>query len=563
MTAGLISARSAGMLLQVASLLVALAACGGGSGGTVSMPSYTLGGTVAGLSGPGLVLANGGATLVVPANATSFAFPVSLQGGAAYTVTIQAQPAGQTCTVTNAAGTIGTSNVTNLAIACPSPWVWIGGPSAPNGTAVYGTPGIAAPENLPGARHGGVTWNDASGNFWLFGGVDISVAQPYFNDLWQYSTVTGQWTWVGGANTPNALGVYGTQGVAAPVNMPGARAGAVSWTDAAGDLWLFGGTGFDSVRAAPDLNDLWKYSPSSGLWTWVSGSNTSDAFGVYGTRGVAAATNVPPARDDATAWLDASGNFWLFGGWGIVGPVDLGQFGLLQDLWEYSPASGMWTWVSGQMGANRSEGVYGTRGVAAPANVPGERRGAAGWIDASGSLWLFGGRADNTPGLAYYSDRWKFDPHTGLWTWMGGPNAPGGDNDPGEYGIEGTAAAGNNPPSRNDARVAVDPAGKLWLFGGYGLQAGPGAFDDGPGVFNDLWRFDPATDQWTWMSGSQGPDGAGTYGTQGVAAPGNVPPARAATFLWIDSDRDLFLFGGDGVNGAENDLWKFAGAGLP
>jgi hypothetical protein len=65
------------------------------------------------------------------------------------------------------------------------------------------------------------------------------------------------------------------------------------------------------------------------------------------------------------------------------------------------------------------------------------------------------------------------------------------------------------------------------------------------------------------MSGSQGPDGAGTYGTQGVAAPGNVPPARAATFLWIDSDRDLFLFGGDGVNGAENDLWKFAGAGLP
>jgi len=82
-------------------------------------------------------------------------------------------------------------------------------------------------------------------------------------------------------------------------------------------------------------------------------------------------------------------------------------------------------------------------------------------------------------------------------------------------------------------------------------------------VFNDLWRFDPATDQWTWMSGSQGPDGAGTYGTQGVAAPGNVPPARAATFLWIDSDRDLFLFGGDGVNGAENDLWKFAGAGLP
>ena len=89
---------------------------------------------------------------------------------------------------------------------------------------------------------------------------------------------------------------------------------------------------------------------------------------------------------------------------------------------------------------------------------------------------------------------------------MGGPNAPGGDNDPGEYGIEGTAAAANNPPSRNDARVAVDRAGRFWLFGGYGPQAGPGAFDDAAGQFNDLWRFDPATDQWTWMSGSLGPD---------------------------------------------------------
>ena len=160
-----------------------------------------------------------------------------------------------------------------------------------------------------------MTWTDASGNFWLFGGGDIpdAFAPPYFNDLWHYSPVTGQWTWLGGANTPNALGVYGTQGVAAPGNMPGARDGAVSWTDAAGDLWLFGGTGFDSVGAAPELNDLWKYSPSTGLWTWVSGSNTSGSLGVYGTRGVAAATNVPPAREDATSWLDASGNLWLFG----------------------------------------------------------------------------------------------------------------------------------------------------------------------------------------------------------------------------------------------------------
>jgi N-acetylneuraminic acid mutarotase len=435
-------------------------------------------------------------------------------------------------------------------------------PNSPGGTAVYGTRGVAAPDNLPGARSGGVTWIDASGNFRLFGGIG-GAPEAYFNDLWQYSTVTGQWTWMGGANTPNALGVYGTQGVAASGNMPGARAGAVSWTDAAGNLWLFGGTGFDSVRTAPELNDLWKYSPSTGLWTWLSGSNTSDADGVYGTRGMAAAANVPPARDDATSWIDASGNLWLFGGNGLL--TGGGGSGIFNDLWEYNPTSDMWTWVSGQIDANDDNGVYGTRGVAAPSNMPGARRGAAGWIDASGSLWLFGGAANFTPELEFYSDLWKFDPHTGLWTWMSGSNEL---DDTGQYGSEGTAAAASYPPPRSDARAVVDHAGMFWLFGGNGVNPGLGELDLGPGQFNDLWRFDPATGEWTWMSGSMGTGGTGTYGMQGVAAPGNVPPARAAAFLWIDSDRNLFLFGGAGpFPGAGevewNDLWKFAGADFP
>ena len=38
-----------------------------------------------------------------------------------------------------------------------------------------------------------------------------------------------------------ALGVYGTQGVAAASNMPGARWRAVGWTDSNGDFWLFAG----------------------------------------------------------------------------------------------------------------------------------------------------------------------------------------------------------------------------------------------------------------------------------------------------------------------------------
>jgi hypothetical protein len=75
------------------------------------------------------------------------------------------------------------------------------------------------------------------------------------NDLRRYSSSTNLWTCVSGTGTQGAAGVYGTEGTAAAGNMPGARQFASSWTDAAGNLWLFGGV----VPAA--LNDLWKYVP--------------------------------------------------------------------------------------------------------------------------------------------------------------------------------------------------------------------------------------------------------------------------------------------------------------
>jgi len=42
-------------------------------------------------------------------------------------------------------------------------------------------------------------------------------------------------------------GVYGSLGVASASNIPGGRVGAISWTDSSGDLWLFGGNGYDST----------------------------------------------------------------------------------------------------------------------------------------------------------------------------------------------------------------------------------------------------------------------------------------------------------------------------
>jgi subtilisin-like proprotein convertase family protein len=81
--------------------------------------TYTVGGTVSGLSGTGLSLSLGAQTLPISANGT-FTFPTALASGAGYAVTVGTQPSSpaQTCTVTSGSGTIGSANVTNVAVAC-------------------------------------------------------------------------------------------------------------------------------------------------------------------------------------------------------------------------------------------------------------------------------------------------------------------------------------------------------------------------------------------------------------------------------------------------------------
>jgi N-acetylneuraminic acid mutarotase len=367
----------------------------------------------------------------------------------------------------------------------------------------------------------------------------------------------GQWTWQGGLDTVNGDGVFGTQGAAAASNLPGARYDSSSWIDASGNLWLFGGYGYDSTGSAGYLSDLWRYSPSTGQWTWVGGGNVNNDSGVYGALGTAAAGNVPGARHSAGSWIDSSGNLWLFGGYGYD---STGAIGNLNDLWQYSPSSGLWTWVSGGTADNAS-GVYGTQATAAVGNVPGARNSANSWIDSSGNLWLFGGVGDDSTGVVGdLNDLWQFSPGTGLWTWVSGSNA---HNAIGVYGTQGSAAAANLPGARQAASSWIDASGNLWLFGGYGYNSTAGA-----GYLNDLWQFSPASGLWTWVNGGSTDNATGVYGTQGSATAGAVPGSRQAANAWADPSGNLWLFGGAGYDstgalGALNDLWRYnPGTGL-
>src|SRR5690606_6648693 len=99
-------------------------------------------------------------------------------------------------------------------------------------------------------------------------------------------------------------------------NIPGGRRGAITWTDTSGALWLFGGVGYGAGTGVGFLNDLWKYDIGTNTWTWISGPNTVNEVGTYGTKGVASTGNIPGARQTAAAWVDDDNNFWLFGGQG-------------------------------------------------------------------------------------------------------------------------------------------------------------------------------------------------------------------------------------------------------
>jgi len=535
-----------------------------GCGGTLSGSTYITGPVNAACTVTASFAVQYTVTATAGAGGTISPASVPVLIGATTQLTLAPKSGYAVSSVTGCGGTLSGITYTTAAASADcavtatfsAAFTWIGGSDTVNAKGIYGTRGVAAATNMPGARSSGATRADGSGNVWLLGGYgyDSAGTETFLNDLWKYSSTSGEWTWVTGNSTGGPRGSYGTRGQASNANEPGGRSGAVTWLDASGNLWLFGGYGFDSTGTGGPLNDLWEYSPSSGDWIWVGGATTWGATGVYGTEGQPAAANIPGARSGAVGWADANGNLWLFGG---AGYDSAGQTPTLNDLWEYSPSSGEWTWVSGSSSSPIPKGVYGTQGVAAATNVPGGRSAAVGWADASGDLWLFGGQGYDATGTSinYLNDLWEYSPSSGEWTWVSGSSSAGAK---GVYGTQGVAAAGNVPGARNQAVSWIDGAGHLWLFGGYGFDStGVGAGD-----MNDLWEYSPSGGEWTWVANATALGAAGVYGTEGQAAITNVPGARADSVGWVDAGGNLWLFGGAGYDsagnsGVLNDLWKY------
>ena len=397
----------------------------------------------------------------------------------------------------------------------------------------------------------------------------------------QPQSTVNQWTWMGGNDTTTPAytydtggyaGIYGTLGIPASSNLPGSRESAVAWTDRFGNFWLFGGSGYAANGTPPYadyLNDLWQYSPASGLWTWMGGSSTTDGavFGTYGTLGRPSPSNIPGARASASGWTDSDGNLWLFGGYGCPAA----GCGVLNDLWRYSPSTGQWTWMGGSSiasgtGTGGIAGVYGAQGTPSSSNIPGSRSYFVTATDIHDNLWLFGGGGfDSLDVDGEMNDLWQYNPTNNQWTWFSGSNTLPGEGlaSPASYGTLGVPAPSNTPGGREPAAAWADEAGGIWMFGGSGDAIG----------LDDLWRFDTATAQWTWMGGNYTPPGAlawpGVYGSLGTPAPANHPGGRFYSLSWTGNDGSLWLFGGQGSDAIGpqighpwsgaflNDLWQY------
>jgi len=157
----------------------------------------------------------------------------------------------------------------------------------------------------------------------------------------------------------------------------------------------------------------------------------------------------------------------------------------------------------------------------------------------------------------------------GNWAWMGGSNiaitcfgTPACPAGAGHYGTKYQPAAWTLPGYRTSAATWTGADGRLWMYGGYGI--------DREGLstrLDDLWVFDPALGthgEWTWMGGHSigDPIHVGVYGTQYQPGSANSPGARMTAGVWTDAQGRLWLFGGlgpdaNGTVGLLNDLWVF------
>ncbi|MBI5428906.1 MAG: hypothetical protein HY938_00415 [Nitrosomonadales bacterium] len=154
----------AGRAALIVTMIAGLGGCNEKEKAPPPAVALTVGGTVSGLAGKGLVLQLNGADDLAVSASGKFNFPKALNKGNAYAVTVKASPSApvkQTCTVSQGNGSIAGAAVNNVTIACTTNSYAVGGKVAGLtgkglGLQLNGTHDVAIEKNgnfiFPGIR---------------------------------------------------------------------------------------------------------------------------------------------------------------------------------------------------------------------------------------------------------------------------------------------------------------------------------------------------------------------------------------------------------------------------
>ena len=155
-------------------------------------------------------------------------------------------------------------------------WAWLAGDTTFDKRSKYCTQN----GNLkchPGATWSAMAWVDQKDHFWMFS--DDIEDSKYPSEFWKWDG--SHWEMVNKDKWTYTKGVYGVMGQADTSNWPGARRSAVTWKDKNGDMWMFGGIGYDSDGDWGYLNDLWKFSPDTTEEVSVAANYAASQLQVY------------------------------------------------------------------------------------------------------------------------------------------------------------------------------------------------------------------------------------------------------------------------------------------
>ncbi len=247
---------------------------------------------------------NGGDDLSVSANG-AFSFATLLASGAAYNVTVASSPAGQSCTVGNGSGTVGSANVTSVAVSCVaqptglgSGWTAVsdGGLAISNGVVVGTNAGGVSGDIRTGESYGSdqysqvlVTSTALTGGQWIGpavraqnGGQDLYLGLYSWNggspELMLFKRISGAWTQLGSAypSGPLAAGtqlkltvvgsslVFSANGVdritAADSSLTGGAPGIMAYDTATLGTWTGGNAGFEVDYLNTDATGIQSYN---------------------------------------------------------------------------------------------------------------------------------------------------------------------------------------------------------------------------------------------------------------------------------------------------------------